>query len=160
VRRGNAAFVPAPGWPASSHPVRAIWADAEGVVVGDGDVIQVSTGDGNWREIGAEVGLGGEHGERIDGVLRDREGTLWIRSVHHRGTLRRGAAQVSDLSGGRGQGQDSSGVNTGMAIMPWGEVLVGSERGVHYRRGGHWQLLDAKGGTPIHEARSMFVDRE
>ncbi|HEY6180559.1 MAG TPA: two-component regulator propeller domain-containing protein, partial [Kofleriaceae bacterium] len=159
VRRGNAAFVPAPGWSAS-HPVRAIWADAEGVVVGDGDVIQVSTGDGNWREIGAEVGLGGEHGERIDGVLRDREGTLWIRSVHHVWTLPRGAAQVTDLSEGLGQGQDSSGVNCGMTMMPWGEVLIGSERGVNYRRGGRWQLLETKTGPQIHEARAMFVDRE
>src|ERR1043166_3192110 len=43
VRRGNAAFVPAPGWPAADHPVRAIWADAEGIVVGDGAGLRVGS---------------------------------------------------------------------------------------------------------------------
>src|SRR2546430_16677614 len=67
VRRGDAAFVAAPGWPTSPvKPVSAIWADADGVVVGDGTVIQVSSGDGKWREIGVEVGLGAE---RVDAVL-------------------------------------------------------------------------------------------
>src|SRR5262245_13522650 len=36
VRRGNGPFVSAPGWPAEpARSVRAIWADAEGVVVAD-----------------------------------------------------------------------------------------------------------------------------
>src|SRR5262249_48763013 len=111
-------------------------------------------------QIGAEVGLGGEHGERIDGVLRDRDGMLWIRSVHHLWTLPRGGTRVTDLSEGLGQGQDSSGVDCEMSITPWGEGLGGSERGRAVRRGGRWQLLDAKLGLPIHEARALFVDRE
>jgi len=158
VRRGNGAFVPAPGWTASqSRPVKAIWADADGVVVGDGAVVQVSAGDGQWRQLGAEAGLGRE---RIDGVLRDRDGTLWIRSVHHLWTLPRGAAQVTDLSDGLPLGSDMSGVACGMAIAAWGDVLVGSERGVAYRHHGGWQLLDAAVGVPTREARAVFADRE
>jgi PAS domain S-box-containing protein len=157
VRRGGQ-FVPAPGWPVSpSHPVKAMWADAEGVVVSDGAVLQVGSGDGAWRELGAAVGLGGE---RIDNVLRDHDGTLWIRSVHHLWTLPRGGARVTDLGDGLPDGADQSGVACGMAVSPWGEVLVGSARGLAYRRHGHWHMLDGAPGAAIREARTVAVDRE
>ena len=156
VRRGSAAFVPAPGWPTADHPVRAIWADAEGIVVGDGAGLRLSTGDGTWQSLGADVGLGGE---RVDGVLRDRDGTLWIRSLHHLWTLARGDNQVVDLSNGLPDGSDMSGTTCGLSMAPSGEVLVGSERGVSYRRGGRWQMLDG-GDAQLRESRTLFVDRE
>jgi len=158
IRRGQGAFAPAAGWPLGpAHAVKAIWADAEGVVVGDDAAVMLGAGDGAWRRLGAEVGLGSE---RIESVLRDRDGTLWIRSVHHLWTLARGAAHVDDLSDGLPAGSDMSGVPCGMAIAPWGDVLVGSERGVARRRAGRWQLLDAAAGIPVREARVLFVDRE
>ena len=158
VRRGSGAFEPAPGWPSSpARPVGALWADAEGVVVGDDAALQLSAGDGVWRRLGAEVGLGAE---RIVGVLRDRDGALWIRSVHHLWTLPRGAAHVVDLSDGLPEGSDMSGVPCGMVISPWGDVLVGTVRGIARRRGGRWQLLDGSVGSPVREARALFVDRE
>src|SRR5262245_24296953 len=53
VRRGNSRFTPAPGWPMGpAHPVRAIWADADGVVAADDAVLQISSGDGTWRQLG------------------------------------------------------------------------------------------------------------
>ena len=158
VRRGSGAFTPAAGWPVSPvHPVKAIWADAEGVVVGDGAELRLGTGDGAWRSLGAEAGLGRE---RIDNVVRDRDGTLWIRSVHHLWTLRRGAAQVTDLSDGLPDGADQSGVACGMAVTPWGEVLVGTARGVAHRRRGRWHMLDDSVGMSTRDARSVAVDRE
>ncbi|HEX3475326.1 MAG TPA: ATP-binding protein [Kofleriaceae bacterium] len=158
VRRGGGAFEPAPGWPIRPlHPVRAIWADAEGVVVGDDAALALGAGDGVWRRFGPEIGLGGE---RIESVLRDRDGTLWIRSLHHLWTLPRGAARVVDLSDGLPAGADSSGVACGMAISPWGDVLVGTERGIARRRPGRWELLDASAGLPAREARTLLVDRE
>ncbi|HEX3766450.1 MAG TPA: two-component regulator propeller domain-containing protein [Kofleriaceae bacterium] len=158
IRRGRGAFEPAPGWPLRpARSVKAIWADAEGVVVGDDAALMLGAGDGAWRRLGAEVGLGGE---RIESVLRDRDGTLWIRSVHHLWTLARGAAHVVDLSDGLPDGSDMSGVSCGMAIAPWGDVLIGTERGVVRRRAGRWQMLDAAVGIPVREARVLFVDRE
>jgi PAS domain S-box-containing protein len=158
VRRGHGTFAPAPGWHGSpAHPVKAVWVDAEGIVVGDGAAIQISAGDGVWRPLGAEVGLGIE---RVDAVLRDHEGTLWIRSVHHLWTLPRGAARVSDLSAGLPSGSDMSGVACGMVMSPWGTVLVGSDRGVAYRSGDAWHLVDRSVGFPTGEARALFVDRE
>jgi len=155
VRRGQGPFVPAPGFP--DLAARGIWSDAEGVVVGDESSLQVSTGDGRWHRLGAEVGLGRE---RIDSVLRDGAGTLWIRSVHHLWTLRRGAAQVDDLSDGLPLGSDHSGIMCGMALSPWGDVLVGSNQGIAYRRNGAWRLIDESIGLPSREVRAMFVDRE
>ncbi|HET7503656.1 MAG TPA: two-component regulator propeller domain-containing protein [Kofleriaceae bacterium] len=158
VRRGAGRFAPAPGWPgAASHPVRAIWADAEGVVVGDDSVLQVSAGDGVWRQLGAEVGLGRE---RIDAVLRDRTGTLWIRSQRYLWTLPRGATHVTDLSDGLPPGSDRTGVACGMAIAPWGDVLVGSDRGIAYRHNNAWRIIDRSVGNEAIEARALFVDRE
>ncbi|HEY0484180.1 MAG TPA: ATP-binding protein [Kofleriaceae bacterium] len=158
LRRGNGSFAPAPGWPASQNrSVKAIWADADGVVVGDGAIVQLSSGDGLWRPLGTEAGLGIE---RIDSVLRDGDGTLWIRSMHHLWMLPRGATQVTDVGDGLPAGSDMSGVACGMVIGPWGDVLVGSERGVAYRRHGRWQLLDSSVGVPTREARALFVDRE
>jgi signal transduction histidine kinase/ligand-binding sensor domain-containing protein/ActR/RegA family two-component response regulator len=158
VRRGGGAFEPAQGWPAQpARSVRAIWADAEGVVVGDDATLALGAGDGVWRRLGAEAGLGVE---RIESVLRDREGTLWIRSVHHLWTLPRGAVRAVDLSDGLPTGADSSGVACGMAINPWGDVLVGTARGIARRRPGRWELLDASAGFPARDARTLLVDRE
>jgi PAS domain S-box-containing protein len=158
VRHGAGGFTPAPGWPGPpSHLVKAIWADADGVVVADDAILQVSAGDGAWRQLGTEVGLGRE---RIDAVLRDRAGTLWIRSLHYLWTLPRGATQVTDLSAGLPSGSDRSGVACGMVISPWGEVLVGSDHGIAYRHNDAWQLVDRSVGNSALEARALFVDRE
>ena len=157
VRHGRGRFMPAPGWPSATRGFGAIWADAEGVVASDGAILQVSTGDGRWRALGAEVGL---DRERIDAVLRDRDGTLWIRSVHHLWTLPRGATAVADWSAGLPSGLDQSGIACGMALGPSGDVLVGSARGIAYRRDHTWRLIDGSVGLPSREARALFVDRE
>ena len=73
VQGAAGGFVPAPGWPGSPGvPVRALWADAVGLVVGNGATIELSAGDGVWRGLG-DVGLGGDP---VDAVLRDRQGAL------------------------------------------------------------------------------------
>jgi PAS domain S-box-containing protein len=155
VRRGTGPFTRVPGL--APHETKAIWVDAEGVVIGDGEVLRIGDGRGAWREVGAEAGLAEE---RIDAVVRDRDGALWIRSVHHLWILRRGADRVEDWSAGLPSGSDLSGVTCGMVVAPWGDVLVGSDRGIAYRRGARWQLIDTSVGFPSREARTLFVDRE
>ncbi|MEO7729856.1 MAG: two-component regulator propeller domain-containing protein, partial [Kofleriaceae bacterium] len=157
LRRGRGGFVRAPGWSTAPRGIGAIWADPEGVVASDGAVLRVGTGDGTWRTLGAEVGL---DRERIDAVLRDHEGTLWIRSVHHLWTLRRGASAVADWSADLPLGSDQSGIACGMVITAWGEVLVGSDRGIAYRRDNAWRMVDGSVGLPSREARALFLDRE
>jgi PAS domain S-box-containing protein len=150
-------FVRAPGWPGRpTASIRALWADARGLVVSDGATIQLSSGDGDWQAIG-EVGL---DGGQVDGVLRDRQGALWIRTPSHMWFLPRGATRVTDLSDGLPSGYDLVGVPNGMAIGPRGDVLVGTDRGMAYREHDRWHVLDHSAGMPAAAARSVFVDRE
>jgi PAS domain S-box-containing protein len=151
-------LVPARGWPgAPTSKVRALWADAEGVVVADGATVWLSSGDGVWRGIG-DVGLGRD---RIDGVLRDRHGGLWIRTTSHMWHVPRGAARASDLIAGLPTGYDTATVPDGMAIGPRGEVLVATDVGVAYRDRDRWRVIDRSAGMPPGtSARTLFVDRE
>ena len=93
VRGTGGAFAPAPGWPNATATVRALWADVGGLVAGNGaDVVQ-SAGDGVWRSVG-EVGLGRD---RVEGVLRDRQGALWIRTPTHMWVLPAGASRQHEI---------------------------------------------------------------
>src|SRR6185436_1001678 len=70
-------FVPAPGWPGlATTPVRAMWSDAGGLIVGNGATVEVTTGNGVWQNVG-DAGLGHDP---VEGVVRDRLGALWIRT--------------------------------------------------------------------------------
>jgi PAS domain S-box-containing protein len=157
VGDASGAFAPAPGWPGlKTTAIRALWADDDGLVVGDGATVQLSSGDGAWRAIG-DVGLGPE---RIDAVLRDRRGALWIRTPMHMWVLPRGAARAIDVSAGLPTHYELMGVPTGMAISPRGDVLVGTDVGVAYRDGDHWHLIDRSVGMPAASTRALLVDRE
>ena len=156
VQTGGDGFVAAPGWKDRAFPIRALWADDEGLVVGDGGTVQLSAGDGAWRDIG-DVGL---TGDPVEAVLRDRQGALWIRTPAHLWLLPRGAARAIDLSDGLPTRFDLVGMPNAMAIGPRGDVLVGTDVGVAYRAYGRWQLIDRSVGMPAAGARALFVDRE
>ena len=156
VQNPSGGYLPAPGWPIGPGVVVALWADAGGLVASDGAAVYVSAGDGVWRSIG-DVGLGAE---QVSGVLRDREGALWIRTPSHLWQLPRDAARAADVSDGLPSGYDLGGVPSGMAIGPRGDVLVGTDVGIAYRERGRWRLIDRSVGMPAAAARSIFVDRE
>jgi PAS domain S-box-containing protein len=150
-------FIAAPGWPGErARPIRALWADDHGLVVGDGATVQLSSGDGAWQSIG-DVGLGSDP---VDAVLRDRQGALWIRTATHLWQLPSGAARVLDLTAGLPNRYDIVGVPNAMAIGPRGDVLVGTDVGIAIREGGRWRMIDRAVGMPTAAARSLFVDRE
>jgi len=155
VQSGNG-FVPAPGWPGSdTGSVRALWVDATGLVVGNDATVELSTGDGVWRNVG--VGLGRD---RVEGVLRDRQGALWIRTPTHLWRLAAGATQAGDLHDGLPTGYDAAGAPTGMAIGPRGNVLIATDDGITYRDGDQWRTIDHSAGMPTATVRTVFVDRE
>ena len=58
------------GWPTARDPVKALWADAHGLIAGHDGTVMTSAGDGRWA---VHPGLA-LAGDRIDGVLRDRHG--------------------------------------------------------------------------------------
>src|SRR5262249_37949113 len=160
VQGSTGTYMPAPGWPGGrTSAVRAIWADAEGLVVGDGATLQLTSGDGTWRPIG-DIGLAGEP---ISAVLRDHQGALWIRSRSHLWLLPVGAASATDLTEGLPSGYDVVGGQNGasvMAIGPRGDVLVGTDLGVAYRENNRWRVIGREAGVPAAAARTLFVDRE
>jgi PAS domain S-box-containing protein len=157
VQDGNGGFVPAPGWPgAAATAIRALWADAEGLVVSNDATVELSTGDGAWRHLDA-IGLGLD---RIDGLLRDRQGALWIRTPTHLWQLPRGQAHATDLSAGLPTGYAAIGTPATMAIGPRGDVLVATDNGISYRERDHWRTIDHTTGMPMETVRTLFVDRE
>jgi PAS domain S-box-containing protein len=157
VQGSDGRFAPAPGWPgAATTAVRALWADASGLVVGDGATVLISAGDGAWRSVG-EVGLGRD---RVEGVLRDRRGALWIRTPRHMWFLPDGAGRATDLRDGFPTGFDATGAPNAMAIGPRGDVLIGTDDGVAYRDRDRWRTIGSQAGLPAATTRALLVDRD
>ena len=154
VRRGRARFARAPGW-VGTGPVKALWVDAEGVVVADGGRLFESDGAGQWRELAA-IGLAGD---RIDGVFRDREGALWIRCALHTWKLARGDGHAIDVGAALPTGYDLVGVATSMIDGPDGHVWFGTDTGIAARTGDTWRILDRSAGLPSSGARTLYRDR-
>jgi PAS domain S-box-containing protein len=156
VQDDHGGFEPARGWPAPNMAITALWADSEGLVVSDGATVLVSSGDARWRTLG-DAGLGSE---RILGVLRDREGALWIRTASHMWLLRRGATRASDIGQGLPRRYEEIGASGAMAIGPRGEVVVGTDAGIAVRVGDRWHVVERSLGTPGTPTRTLLVDRE
>ena len=154
VREPGRGFALAPGWP-GTDTVKALWADPAGILAGDDGKLLSSAGDGVWRELSG-IGLAGD---RIDAVLRDRAGAIWIRSSLHIWRLSRGAPRAEDLSDGMPTGYDTVG-NQSMVNGPRGEVLFGSDVGIVHREGDHWRVVGRAAGLPSVGARTVFVDRD
>jgi len=154
VRDDHATFTPAPGWPATG-PVTGLWADAAGVLAGDNGRLLTSTGDGVWRDR-SDIGLAGD---RIDAILRDRSGAVWVRTALHMWRLPPGAQRAEDISAGMPSGYDNVGTQS-MVNGPHGEVLFGSDVGVLYREAVRWRVVGRSSGLPSLGARTVFVDRE
>ena len=154
VRDGQGAFVRAPGWRGTTA-VKALWTDPRGLVVGDDGRVLISDGDGQWREL-SDIGLSGE---RIEVLLRDRAGALWIRSATRIWRLAPGAQRVEDLTAGFPAGHTGARIGD-MVNGPHGEVWFGSDAGIAYREGNHWRVIDRSAGLPGPGAWALFVDRE
>ncbi|HEU4728306.1 MAG TPA: ATP-binding protein, partial [Kofleriaceae bacterium] len=154
VGDGETGFARAGGWTGTTA-VHALWADAQGVIAGDQGRVLVGGRDGVWRDL-ADAGVGGD---RIDGVLRDRGGALWIRAAHHMWRLPAGASRADDLTAGLPTAYDIGTTGT-MVNGPHGEVWFAADNGIAYRDGERWRLFDRGAGLPFAGARTLFVDRE
>jgi PAS domain S-box-containing protein len=150
-------FAPAPGWvgvPATG--VQALWADRDGMVVGNGASVGLTTGDGVWRDLG-DIGLGSD---RVENVVRARNGALWIRTSTGMWLLPRGTRRATDLHDGMPSARESSHAAGAMALDSRGEILIATDDGVTYRDHDRWRTLDAAAGIPRAVVRTLFVDRE
>jgi PAS domain S-box-containing protein len=154
-RDASGVFAPAPGWIGTKN-VRAMWADASGLVVGSDATVLRSTGDGNWFPIG-EVGLGHE---RVDNLVRDPRGALWIRTLNKLWELPPGAHAAIDRDDGLPPGHNLIESPYTMTIGARGEVLVGTDAGVAVRDRDHWHVIERATGTAAAVARALLIDRE
>ncbi len=155
VRSRGGVFAPAPGWPMPTASIRGLWADAAGIVAASGDRVQLSIGDGRWKTLDAIP----HERDRIDGVLRDHDGALWIRTPSHMWFYPPGAAHATDLRQDLANGYDATAVSAPMVLDARG-VLVATDLGVAYREAGRWQMIDRSVGLPATGVRTLFVDRE
>ena len=156
VQDGEGGFAPAQGWPGRpTSKIRGLWADASGLVVGDGAIVELTGGDGAWQVLDL-----GSSSEQIEAVLRDREGTLWVRTPLHMWMVPRGAARAVDATDGLPTGYDMVDAANVMALGPRGEVMVGTDRGLAYRAEDHWHLINRSAGLPAAAVRTLFVDGE
>ncbi|HEY6175972.1 MAG TPA: ATP-binding protein, partial [Kofleriaceae bacterium] len=130
-------------------------ADPRGLVIADGPSIVLSTGEGAWKTL--DVGL--DH-DRIEGVLRDPRGALWIRTLNHLWYLADGAARATDYHEGFPTGFDAIGTPNSMVIGPRGNVLIATDDGIAYRDGDHWRLIGAAAGMKTATTRALLVDRD
>ncbi|HEY0195463.1 MAG TPA: two-component regulator propeller domain-containing protein, partial [Kofleriaceae bacterium] len=150
-----AAMQPAPRWPGAPAP-DSLWADDLGLVVGnDADVLQLER-DGAWRSLG-DLGLGRD---RVKDLLRDRQGSLWIRTASRLWELPAGAARAIDRSAGLPARHDLPGGVHTLAQGPYGELLVATKDGVAVRSDEGWRLLDRATGASAAVVRTLLVDRE
>jgi PAS domain S-box-containing protein len=157
VQNDAGAFIQAPGWPGSpATTVRALWADSAGIVVGNDATVELSSGNGVWRNIG-DVGLGHD---RVEGVLRDRDGALWIRTPSHMWFLPANTRRAIDLHDGLPTGFDATGAPNAMAIGPRGDVLIGTDDGITFRDHDRWRTLGHEVGLPTATTRAVLVDRD
>ena len=154
----SGAFAPAPGWTGRTR-IDAIWADAEGLVVGDDTAVQLTAGDGRWQHL-HEIAPRPGTSDRVEDVVRDRHGALWIRTASRLWSLPRDAHRAIDLHDGVPATNAGLGAARAMAIGPRGDVLVGTEAGIAYRDGDQWRFLDHTVGLPWAAVRALFVDRE
>ncbi|HEX3757516.1 MAG TPA: two-component regulator propeller domain-containing protein [Kofleriaceae bacterium] len=160
VRDAGGAFVPAPGWPGSGR-ITAMFADHDGLVVGAGPAVLQTAGTGQWQQV-ADFAPRAAAGppDRVDDILRDRQGALWIRTPKHLWRLPRGASHPIDLRDGMPSTTVGINVHRTMAIGPRGNVLIGTDAGIGYRDGDRWRFIDHTVGLPWAAIRSLFVDRE
>ena len=154
LREAAGDFVAVTG-PRLPPTVRVMWADDDGLVLGNGDTVELRAKDGSWRALG-EVGLGHES---IAGVLRDRLGALWIRTPTRIWRLAKGAPRAQDLSAGLPAGYVTD-LRIAMAIGPRGDLVIAAGDGISYRDHDRWRTLDPAVGLPPGVVATLFVDRE
>ena len=154
LREAAGAFVAVTG-PRLPPTVRVMWADAEGLVVGNGDTVELRARDGTWRSLG-EVGLGHD---RITGVLRDRQGALWIRTATRIWRVASGEPRAQDLSAGFPAGYVTDTL-VAMAIGPRGDLVAAAGDGITYRDHDRWRTINPSVGLPAGVVGTLFVDRE
>lgn len=158
VWRGEGAPVRVSG---AERPRPLLWADAHGVVIGEGTSLSFSEDGATWRPLTVTLGDGaadGSEGREVRELLRDEGGALWLRTATRVWRVPAGQRVARDMTFNLPPSMDLRFGQT-MALSPSGELTLGSSGGLAFFRGDHWQLLDAERGLPTSSAHLVFYDR-
>ena len=148
---GRYTFGPLPE--GSAAPVSGIYGEPNGALwFGCGLELCQSDG-GHLRVIGKKEGI---PPDRWSAMVRDRQGTLWIRGVKHLYVSVRGGPFVP-RENGLAQSTNSA---LGMVMDQSGRVLVSTDTGLAIWTGAGWQVIGSAQGLESDAVTSMLQDRE
>lgn len=114
--------------------------------------------DGGVSLLDTKAGL---PADRWVALLRDHDGTLWLRSAGRIASMPRGAAgfSVIDVPGGRGRSAGDPG-RLALVEDAAGHVVTQSAKGLLVREDGHWMPLEREENMFFARITTMLVDRE
>jgi len=147
-------FAIVPGWPGGG--CTAISARGHsGVFAASGSELRFLDPAGKWTSwsIAADVGE-----ERIDDVLEDPSGRLWVRSSNHIWMRPPGETRLQRKDEGVGPAYWRGHLYLGPDNEPWAATMRGIARWNSKR--GAWDVLDTANGLPSALTMTVFADRE
>lgn len=136
------------------RPVIALHVDGAGALTFAREGGLYRRENGNTTEFGSARSLPAL--ARIDSILTDRAGRLWVRTLDHLYVLPKGGSAFEADDGGlppaTGWGR--------LALDEKGELLVPTSRGLARKENGVWKLLTRRDGLASDIVLSALVDRE
>jgi diguanylate cyclase (GGDEF)-like protein len=151
-----------PGDPSLGVEVTGLHVDPRGALwFGRGPRLFRRAG-GKVEEAGRALGLTAD--ERIDQIVTDFEGRLWVRTISRLWALPPCSPRSEDVPEPRFARDDEglpSGVATGrLELDDRGRLMVPTERGLARKQDGRWRLLGGREGLESDTVLSALVDRE
>jgi len=150
-RAGNLVFDPLPGWP-NQGLARGLWVDGQSVYA----VNQARLFRYDLASLKAPVEVVGPWRERLDAVLKDGQGRLWVRSRSGLWMRPTPEAAFQDLSRRLGP----AAYDGALRLTPRGSVLISTVDGLMRIRGQVWEMLGASQGVPTPYVNRAMEDRE
>ncbi len=150
-RAGALAFEASPGWPDQAL-ARGLWVDGQNVyALNQARLLRYNLSDfktpeevkGPWRE-------------RLDAVLRDGQGRLWVRSRSGLWMRPTPEAAFQDLSSRLGP----AAYDGALRLTPRGTLLIPTVDGLVRIQGQAWEMLGASQGMPTPYVNRAMEDRE
>jgi PAS domain S-box-containing protein len=148
---GDQPFQPVPDWPGGACTAALAARDGSILATVRG-ALTVRSPEGRWSAP-VDTGLGSE---RVDALLLDRLGRLWLRSSNGLSMRPTPAEPFTRVDQGLARAYLSGRLTEGPDGDPWVPTVLGLARW----HDGDWSLLDARQGVPTTSVTVSFIDAE
>ncbi len=150
-RKNHGGFEAAPGWPGRAL-ARSLWMDGKAVyVTSQARLLRYDHGDPR-----APVEVSGPWRERLDAVLKDGQGRLWVRSRSGLWMRSKAEGPFLDLS----QRVGPAAYDGALRLTARGTLLIPSVDGLMRVHGETWELVGEAQGMPTPYVHRAMEDRE